>query len=104
MGLIPGRQAAANSAASIMSPHGRLVAALVVVLALLQLCMLPTICMAAVQYDYGDALMRSLLYFEGQRFGKLPTQQRVTWRGNSGLTDGNSAGVCTYLQEFPSTH
>ncbi|CAM6036387.1 unnamed protein product [Sphagnum compactum] len=76
-----------------MSPHGRLVAALVVVLALLQLCMLPTICMAAVQYDYGDALMRSLLYFEGQRSGKLPTQQRVTWRGNSGLSDGNSAGV-----------
>ncbi|CAN5976141.1 unnamed protein product [Sphagnum jensenii] len=76
-----------------MSPHGRLVAAPVVVLALLQLCMLPTICMAAVQYDYGDALMRSLLYFEGQRSGKLPAQQRVTWRGNSGLTDGNSAGV-----------
>ncbi|CAM6008982.1 unnamed protein product [Sphagnum balticum] len=76
-----------------MSPHGRLVAALVVVVALLQLCMLPTICMAAVQYDYGDALMRSLLYFEGQRSGKLPTQQRVTWRENSGLSDGNSAGV-----------
>jgi hypothetical protein len=103
--MIPGRQAAANSAVCIMSPHCRLVAALVVVvLALLQLCMLPTICMAAVQYDYGDALMRSLLYFEGQRSGKLPTQQRVTWRGNSGLSDGNSAGVCTSLKKFPSTH
>ncbi|CAK9238051.1 unnamed protein product [Sphagnum jensenii] len=46
-----------------------------------------------VQYNYSDALMRSLLYFEGQRSGKLPTTQRVTWRGDSALEDGESAGV-----------
>ncbi len=48
-----------------------------------------------VQYNYSDALMRSLLYFEGQRSGKLPTTQRVTWRGDSALQDGQSAGVCS---------
>jgi hypothetical protein len=48
-----------------------------------------------VQYNYSDALMRSLLYFEGQRSGKLPTTQRVTWRGDSALEDGESAGVCS---------
>lgn len=48
-----------------------------------------------VQYNYSDALMRSLLYFQGQRSGKLPTTQRVTWRGDSALEDGESAGVCS---------
>ncbi|KAE9595355.1 putative cellulase [Lupinus albus] len=43
--------------------------------------------------DYESALTKSLLYFEGQRSGKLPPNQRVTWRGDSGLSDGQSAGV-----------
>ncbi|KAE9595362.1 hypothetical protein Lal_00031341 [Lupinus albus] len=43
--------------------------------------------------DYGSALTKSLLFFEGQRSGKLPPNQRVKWRGDSGLTDGKSARV-----------
>ncbi|PIA60759.1 hypothetical protein AQUCO_00300343v1 [Aquilegia coerulea] len=42
-----------------------------------------------VSIDYGVALTKSLLYFEGQRSGKLPPNQRVTWRGDSGLNDGS---------------
>ncbi|CAM6082282.1 unnamed protein product [Calypogeia fissa] len=38
--------------------------------------------------DYGTALELSLLFFEAQRSGYLPSNQRVTWRGNSGLDDG----------------
>jgi hypothetical protein len=56
-----------------------------------------------VQYNYSDALMRSLLYFEGQRSGKLPTTQRVTWRGDSALQDGQSAGVCSTWFLFSSS-
>ncbi|XP_010448714.2 PREDICTED: endoglucanase 20-like [Camelina sativa] len=43
--------------------------------------------------DYGDALNKSILFFEGQRSGKLPTNQRATWRGDSALSDGSSANV-----------
>ncbi|KAK4486562.1 hypothetical protein RD792_009247 [Penstemon davidsonii] len=40
--------------------------------------------------DYKDALKKSILFFEGQRSGRLPSSQRLTWRGDSGLSDGSS--------------
>ncbi|XP_044508160.1 endoglucanase 24-like isoform X2 [Mangifera indica] len=39
-------------------------------------------------HDYRDALSKSILFFEGQRSGYLPQDQRITWRSNSGLSDG----------------
>ncbi|CAN6277572.1 unnamed protein product [Urochloa humidicola] len=48
---------------------------------------------AVAAHDYGDALHKSLLYFEAQRSGRLPYDQRVRWRGHSGLTDGLEQGV-----------
>ncbi|KAK9274534.1 hypothetical protein L1049_021783 [Liquidambar formosana] len=48
---------------------------------------------AAAGFNYGDALDKSLMFFEAQRSGKLPLEQRVRWRGNSGLGDGFSQGV-----------
>ncbi|RWW20295.1 hypothetical protein GW17_00015596 [Ensete ventricosum] len=44
-------------------------------------------------FNYADALAKSILFFEGQRSGKLPANQRVTWRGDSGLSDGSSCNV-----------
>ncbi|VVB11943.1 unnamed protein product [Arabis nemorensis] len=43
--------------------------------------------------DYGDALNKSILFFEGQRSGKLPVNQRVKWRANSALSDGKTDNV-----------
>lgn len=43
--------------------------------------------------DYLAALRSSLLFFEGQRSGHLPPNQRVTWRSNSALRDGFDQGV-----------
>ncbi|KAM7270089.1 hypothetical protein ACFE04_029303 [Oxalis oulophora] len=43
--------------------------------------------------DYGDALDKTLLFFEAQRSGKLPASQQVKWRGDSGLKDGFLQGV-----------
>ncbi|RWW47630.1 hypothetical protein BHE74_00046381 [Ensete ventricosum] len=40
-----------------------------------------------------EALAKSLLYFEAQRSGRLPYDHRVSWRGDSGLTDGLEQGV-----------
>ncbi|XP_028797241.1 endoglucanase 4-like [Neltuma alba] len=39
--------------------------------------------------NYGEALSKSILFFEGQRSGKLPANQRMTWRKHSALKDGN---------------
>ncbi|KAL6326512.1 hypothetical protein AAG906_008374 [Vitis piasezkii] len=47
----------------------------------------------AVSVDYGSALTKSILYFEAQRSGKLPSNQRAKWRGDSALKDGGDAGV-----------
>ncbi|RLN05498.1 hypothetical protein C2845_PM13G12990 [Panicum miliaceum] len=44
-------------------------------------------------FDYKRALHSSLLYFEAQRSGHLPYNQRVRWRGHSGLADGLQQGV-----------
>ncbi|QCD98552.1 endoglucanase 1-like [Vigna unguiculata] len=43
--------------------------------------------------EYQEALEKSILFFEGQRSGKLPSNQRLTWRGDSGLSDGSSYHV-----------
>nr|QCQ73710.1 endo-(1,4)-beta-D-glucanase [Litchi chinensis] len=39
-------------------------------------------------HDYLDALSKSILFFEGQRSGFLPQDQRLSWRANSALSDG----------------
>lgn len=44
-------------------------------------------------HDYRDALSKSILFFEGQRSGKLPANQRIKWRKDSALRDGSAANV-----------
>lgn len=48
---------------------------------------------AADGFSYREALTKSLLFFEAQRSGKLPADQRVKWRGDSALKDGYDQGV-----------
>lgn len=43
--------------------------------------------------NYGVALSKSILFYEGQRSGKLPPNQRLTWRKDSALLDGHDNGV-----------
>nr|CAB3484602.1 unnamed protein product [Digitaria exilis] len=43
--------------------------------------------------DYAEALGKAILFFQGQRSGQLPPDQAVTWRSNSGLSDGSAANV-----------
>lgn len=44
-------------------------------------------------FDYRDALTKSLIFLEAQRSGKLPPNNRVPWRGDSALQDGQEAHV-----------
>jgi hypothetical protein len=43
-------------------------------------------------YDYKTVLKNSLLFYEAQRSGKLPADQKVTWRKDSALNDKGDNG------------
>jgi hypothetical protein len=43
-------------------------------------------------YDYKLVLRSSLLFYEAQRSGKLPCDQKVTWRKDSALNDRGQRG------------
>ena len=47
----------------------------------------------AADFNYAEALQKSLYFYEAQRSGPLPATNRVVWRGDSALTDGADAGV-----------
>ncbi|QCD89242.1 endoglucanase [Vigna unguiculata] len=65
----------------------------VLILSVLLLCCFQIHDVACDHHDYKQALTNSLLYFEGQRSGKLPPNQRVAWRADSALKDGQDAGI-----------
>ncbi|MEU7620045.1 glycoside hydrolase family 9 protein [Micromonospora rifamycinica] len=44
-------------------------------------------------FNYPEALQKSLLFYEAQQSGKKPSWNRVSWRGDSALTDGADVGV-----------
>ncbi|XP_026410237.1 endoglucanase 4-like [Papaver somniferum] len=46
-----------------------------------------------IKHNYSDALKKSILFFEGQRSGELPSSQRLKWRKDSALHDGDDVGV-----------
>ncbi|KAL5993266.1 Beta-glucosidase cel3A [Asimina triloba] len=56
------------------------------------ICLLAAVCAQGLP-NYGEALAKSILFFEGQRSGKLPRGQRMTWRSSSGVHDGSAAHV-----------
>lgn len=49
--------------------------------------------------NYKDSLGKAILFFEGQRSGRLPVSQRVKWRGDSALVDGKIEHVCICLKK-----
>lgn len=42
--------------------------------------------------NYSQVLELSLLFYEAQRSGKLPKDNRIPWRGDSALNDRGSNG------------
>ena len=49
-------------------------------------------CNTTLTDDYAEVLRLSLLFYEAQRSGKLPADNRVIWRGDSALNDGSDVG------------
>ena len=48
--------------------------------------------LSAQTFNYGEALQKSLFFYEAQRAGDLPVTNRVNWRGDSGMQDGSDVG------------
>ncbi|WP_053171293.1 glycoside hydrolase family 9 protein [Streptomyces sp. SBT349] len=47
----------------------------------------------APEFNYAEALQQSMFFYEAQRSGPLPEDNRVSWRGDSGLDDGADVGL-----------
>ncbi len=47
---------------------------------------------AAGGYNYAEVLQKSLFFYEAQQSGELTGQNRVSWRGDSGMNDGADVG------------
>lgn len=45
------------------------------------------------QFNYGEALQKSIMFYDLQRSGKLPDNSRCNWRGDSCLNDGKDNGL-----------
>jgi len=48
---------------------------------------------AAPAFNYGEALQKSVWFYDAQRAGRLPSDNRVSWRGDSALADGADVGL-----------
>ena len=44
------------------------------------------------RYDYEEVLHKSILFYEAQRSGVLPPNNRIPWRGDSAVHDSSPSG------------
>jgi len=70
-----------------------LVALLVLGLAVVIPGLSPTARAATGKFAYGEALQKAIWFYDAQRSGVLPADNRVSWRGPSALNDGKDAGL-----------
>ncbi len=47
----------------------------------------------AAAFNYGEALQKSIWFYDAQRSGDLGQDNRVSWRGDSALADGRDVGL-----------
>lgn len=45
------------------------------------------------QHNYGEALQKSILFYEAQQSGELPDWNRISWRNDAGVNDGQDVGL-----------
>jgi endoglucanase len=53
----------------------------------------PATAAAAPAFNYAEALQKSIWFYDAQRSGDLGADNRVSWRGDSALTDGRDVGL-----------
>ncbi|MFD1148858.1 glycoside hydrolase family 9 protein [Saccharothrix hoggarensis] len=72
---------------------GALAGTLAVLVSALTLTPFQPAATAAPAFNYGEALQKSIWFYDAQRSGDLPADNRVNWRGDSALRDGSDVGV-----------
>ena len=61
----------------------------------------PVVKAASGNYNYGDALSKSLLFYELQESGKMEDDIRSNWKGDSCLNDGKDNGAgCVHSSDY----
>jgi len=77
------------------SRRWRIIAGFVACLLIAGLIISPTTPTKAAEplYRYGEALQKSFFFYEAQQAGPKPSWNRVSWRGDSVLTDGADVGL-----------
>jgi endoglucanase len=48
---------------------------------------------AAGAFDYGEALQKSMFFYQAQIAGKKPSWSQVSWRGDAAMNDGSDVGL-----------
>jgi len=56
------------------------------------LLLLGVVYVSAQTYNYNQVIQKSILFYEAQRSGRLPSNNRIPWRGNSALNDRGLSG------------
>ncbi|WP_367127091.1 glycoside hydrolase family 9 protein [Saccharothrix sp. HUAS TT1] len=72
---------------------GALAGTLAVLVSALTLTPFQPTATAAPAFNYGEALQKSIWFYDAQRSGDLPADNRVNWRGDSALRDGSDVGL-----------
>jgi endoglucanase len=65
----------------------------IVVFLVLACSSMPVRTTSQVDFNYGEVLQKSLVFYEAQQAGKLPEWNRVSWRGDSVTEDGADVGL-----------
>ena len=73
--------------------RGLAVGAVTAALAATVVAIIPTASAAPGNYNYAEALQKSLWFYEAQVSGPKPSWNRVQWRGPSAMNDGSDVGV-----------
>src|SRR2546430_191781 len=47
----------------------------------------------AASFNYGEALQKAIWFYEAQQSGAKPSWSRVSWRGDSAMSDGRDVGL-----------
>src|SRR2546428_13198714 len=48
---------------------------------------------ATAEFNYAEALQKAVWFYDAQRLGRLPANNRVSWRGDSFTSDGADANL-----------
>lgn len=89
-GVVPKKQAQTKLD---FKPNDGLLSIIVLLVAFLTALNIRIFYADTTKYNYNEVLHKSILFYEAQRAGRLPKNNRIPWRGHSALKDGCDIGV-----------